>query len=344
MSEEKERIRPIPLHLELVSDHMSDEEQVLLKRYGESSTGTSINRDILIPADLTLHALHYTVQKLFGWQNSHLRRFLLSENDYKRVTDGTVRGWSDLVGTLFQPPSEGEHDLFWDDDYDSGNFNSWLRKKYTGPYDYRGHYEQYEVARQDVEMMLDRFPDLEIRESFSEFMDRKNSDSESKPEIRGRSPLINMTIEEMNRSLFMETGTEDLLEKLLVDELIGYEGEQILGRGFPVADELFYEYDFGDGWRVRITKRKSCEELLRSHLVTVQEIEEANTEVLRKHRPVCLAIDGLSVMDDVGGLSGFARFLGEVHQGDSREESAVARRWAKSMGWKDKKVRPSKLL
>ena len=126
MTKEIEPLAPIHLHLELVSDYMSDEEEVMLKRYGESSTGTIISRDILVPFDMTLHALHYTIQKLFGWQNSHLRRFILSE---------------------------GEHDLFWDDDYDSGNFNAWLRKKYTGPYYFRGQLEHYEQAREDIETL-----------------------------------------------------------------------------------------------------------------------------------------------------------------------------------------------
>lgn len=344
MTKEIETLAPIHLRLELVSNYMSDEEQVMLKRYGESLTGTSISRDILVPFDMTLHAMHYTIQKLFGWQNSHLRRFILSEEDYHRVTNGTVRGWSDLVGILFQPPSEGEHDLFWDDDYDSGNFNAWLRKKYTGPYYFRGQLEQYEQAREDIETLLDRFPDLEIRESFSDFMDRKAYDREAEPKNLERSALVDMTLEQMNNSLFMESGTENLLEKLLVDELLGYEDAQIDRDGIPVVNELFYEYDFGDGWRVRITRRMSFSELISGRLVTVQEIQDARMQVIRKHKPVCIAIEGLSVMDDVRGLSGFARLLKEIYQGESREESADARRWAKGMGWNDKKVRPEKML
>lgn len=31
---------------------------------------------------------------------------------FQKLTGGTVKGWSDLVGTLFQPPSEAESDLF----------------------------------------------------------------------------------------------------------------------------------------------------------------------------------------------------------------------------------------
>ena len=116
----KKDIKTLCLHLELEHNYMLDYEKRMLKRYGESSTGNSISRDIIIPSDMPLHNLHYAIQKLFGWQNSHLRRFYLPENIYNRLTQGTVKGWSDLVGILFQPPSEMEDDLFWDDDYKSG--------------------------------------------------------------------------------------------------------------------------------------------------------------------------------------------------------------------------------
>ena len=109
-------ITPVRLHLELVDRYLADDQQRMMKRYGESITGYTIERDILIPSDMPLHNLHYAIQKLFGWQNSHLRRFELTDADYDRLTGGTVRGWADLVGTLFQPPSEGEADLFWDDE------------------------------------------------------------------------------------------------------------------------------------------------------------------------------------------------------------------------------------
>ncbi len=73
----KGKITPVRLHLELRSDYLSDYHKRMLRRYGESSTGESITRDILIPSDMPLHNLHYAMQKLFGWQNSHLRSFYL---------------------------------------------------------------------------------------------------------------------------------------------------------------------------------------------------------------------------------------------------------------------------
>ncbi|WP_083432778.1 hypothetical protein [Alkalibacterium sp. 20] len=344
MNEINEEIYPVRLRLELVSEYLSSDEKVMLKRYGESSTGESIVRELMIPSDMTLHALHYAIQKLFGWQNSHLRQFYLPEEVHHQLTKGTVKGWSNLVGVLFQPPSEGEHDLFWDDDYESGSVATWLRKKYTGPYHFYGQLEQYDAARQDIEAMLNRFKELEIRESFSDYRERKKKKPDAEPEIVGTASLIDMTLKEMNASIALESGTENLLEKLLVTDILAYEDEDTSGSGFPVTSELYYEYDFGDSWKVRLTKKADYADLLTDYSVTPKELEEASETVMAKHKPVCLARDGLSVMDDVGGLSGFANFLRAIYEGEDKEEAADYRSWAKSMGWKQTKVMPRKVL
>ncbi|MCC5896080.1 MAG: hypothetical protein JJU16_11495 [Alkalibacterium sp.] len=344
MTEYEDKLSPVRLRLELVSDYLSNEEKVMLKRYGESSTGESIIRDIIVPSDITLHALHYAIQKLFGWQNSHLRQFYLPDDVYHQLTKNTVKGWSDLVGVLFQPPSEGEHDLFWDDDYESGSFAVWLRKRYTGPYAFKGYFEQYDAARQDIEEMLDRFKELEIRESFSDYMERMETEEDAKPKILRTASLIDMTLDEMNASIALETGTESLLEKLRVNDVLAYEGESTNEPGFPLSSELYYEYDFGDSWKIRITKKEFYDDLLLDYSVTAEELKAFSDMVIAKHKPVCLAADGTSVMDDVGGLSGFASFLKAIHEGEDKEEAAHYRRWAKGMGWNQKKDVPKKLL
>lgn len=246
MNQYNEALHPVRLKLELVSDYLTHEEKVMLKRYGELPSGESIVREVLIPSDMTLHALHYAMQKLFGWQNSHLRQFYLPKEIYQELTQGTVRGWSDLVGVLFQPPSEAEHDVFWDDDYESGNFYAWLRKKYTGAYRYKGYFKQYEATRADIQVLLDRFEELEIQESFSNYLESKQTDSDTEPKVLGTKALIDMTLDEMNAAIAMESGTESLMEKMLVTDVLAYEDEEESGSSFPVAHELYYEYDYGE--------------------------------------------------------------------------------------------------
>jgi hypothetical protein len=87
----KNEITPVRLHLELKDDYLTDYQRRMFRRYGESISGDSITRDILIPSDMPLHNLHYAIQKLFGWKNSHLRRFYLPEDIYNKLTERTVK-------------------------------------------------------------------------------------------------------------------------------------------------------------------------------------------------------------------------------------------------------------
>ncbi len=46
------------LHLELKDDYLSDYQKRMLRRYGESISGDSITRDILIPSDMPRCSIH----------------------------------------------------------------------------------------------------------------------------------------------------------------------------------------------------------------------------------------------------------------------------------------------
>ncbi len=342
---EKDKIKPIHLRLEMKEEYLSDYQKRMLKRYGESSSGDSIIRDILVPSDMPLHNLHYAIQKLYGWQNSHLRCFNLPTEIYNKLTKGTVRGWSDLVGVLFQPPSEAEHDVFWDDDYRSGSINTWLKKKYTGPYFYGGNMEYLEVAKADINKMIERFPMVDVKESFSDYMKRTKGNEDSELRTLFRAPLIDLTLEEMNSAIYVEGGTESLLESLEVDKVIASDSEKIGLNGlFPVTNELIYRYDFGDNWTITITKKSDANDLLKSNTISCEELEEAKETVITKHKPVCINKNGISLIDDVGGLGGFADLLGTLYESDDKEESTNTSIWARSLGFNTKKISNKKML
>jgi hypothetical protein len=86
---------------------------------------------------------------------------------------------------------------------------------------------------------------------------------------------------------------------------------------FPLTSRLTYVYDYGDGWTVEITavRRVAPEELAGI-----------------PHLPFCVGADGIQVMDDVGGISGFADFLRTIHEGTSKD-IAESREWAENL-WK----------
>ena len=143
---------------------------------------------------------------------------------------------------------------------------------------------------------------------------------------------------------------------------------------FPVAHELIYSYDYGDGWDVRITledcfytkdrfdaQRES--ELSGGIVVPVtdkqvlvdktafdmnnQKLGKAMTlkvaTVAMKKKPIGLAVDGLSLMDDVGGIHGYIDFLRIIHGEDSDEKQDM-KEWAKWMGWTGRMNTPETLI
>ena len=94
--------------------------------------GDTITRDIVVSDDLPLYALHYVIQRAFGFTNSHLHRFYMDEERVGKFTK-SAQQWMHQVGVIYRSPRMDEDAEFWADDYQGGSFKNWLRKKYTGP-------------------------------------------------------------------------------------------------------------------------------------------------------------------------------------------------------------------
>jgi len=128
----------IRLHMELYDEFseagIDEKTSSILRKYGKVEYGNSISRDVVVPSDIPLYALHYVIQRAFGWQNSHLHMFELPDDRFHALLEHKASMWSKLVGILFRSPLMDEDDEFWADDYNGGSFKNWLRKKYTGPY------------------------------------------------------------------------------------------------------------------------------------------------------------------------------------------------------------------
>src|SRR5690625_2130677 len=172
--------------------------------------------------------------------------------------------------------------------------------------------------------MLDHFKVIDVRESFRDYMERSKKGDDEDIKILRKAPLIDLTLEEMNSSLMLEGGTESLLERLEVANVIAAQGEKVNAGGqFPITKELIYNYDFGDDWIVNITKHNDCDDLLEQNKLAAYELEEAQDTVLMKHKPVCLHKDGLSILDDVGGLGGFADLRSEKHTSELQSRGHI---------------------
>ena len=144
-------IHPIRLHLELVYDDGDDEIEDVLHRLGEVKYGNTISRDVIVPDDMQLWALHYMIQPCFGWQNSHLHRFSLPEEQLAKITNGVLGKHAQLTGVVFRCLWMDENAPFWNDDYEQGmNPTTWFRSKYTGPYDSKCFEESIVKSKADL--------------------------------------------------------------------------------------------------------------------------------------------------------------------------------------------------
>jgi len=348
----------LKLHLELDIHRLNEDEITVLKKYGMMQK--AMTREILVPADITLHALHYVIQRCFGWQNSHLHDFELPEEVFQELTQNRFFTWSRLAGVYFRFPSEDYEDIYWDDDYKEGqSFRSWLRRKYTGPYRYKGIREYYLPNQIEVQDMFDRWRQIEIRDY----------DFKAKKSVKPyKVSLKDATVEQVENS-FADMLCRELLERLLlaqilcmksegtknVDEIRNDMLENMSGLDVqeaaasyqntifrsrkseqtfleqydspvqPVTEQLNYRYDYGDGWRVFIT----CEEEYeyadtgewRSKTGKALDVShEELEEVMTSYRPVCVHKDGIELLDDVGGIFGFYDMLRTIYQVDMENE------------------------
>ena len=365
----------LKLKLALAMEHVDEGDMEVLRKYGKVEQG--IIREILVPADITLHALNYAILRAFGWQNSHLHRFCLPKEVFQKMTggknkvdkydyveyDGKYREWVNLCGLYFRYPCEDFDDLYWDDDYEEGqSIKTWFRKKYTGPYKYLGEWEHYTVANAaaDRDMKDHSLEKLSIQDMLFDYQGGMD-------ELLERIPLIQLLIPrgikedpEMKEKInFLQKQQEKEAEDLAV---------------LPVAHELIYSYDYGDGWDVKITledcyytknvfgaKKESSFDggiivpVTDKQVLADKTAFDMNNQklgkamalkvamVAMKKKPVGLSVDGLSLMDDVGGIGGYIDFLRVIHGEDSDEKEDM-KEWAKWMGWTGRMIKPENLL
>ncbi len=358
LGSKENRLGAFGLHLELDLKDIDDEDLQLLKKYG--SMQESISRDILVPSDFTLHALNYAILRMFGWQNGHPHCFSLPEDVFEKLTGNRFRTWSELAGVYFRFPSEDFEDIYWDDDYREGeSIRSWMKKKYTGPYQYNGYHEHYLLSQMEVQNLLARWNEITVHEF--------DFGAETQPEPY-QVKLQDATIHQVSNA-FADFMCGELIERLPLAEVILVENAGAVDFGkrkeeleaklanvdtkraikeyqrsrftswkreqefleaydtpaFPVTEELIYRYDFGDGWEVRIR----CEEVYLQDEAGVwkdgrgeirDEYADVLDEVVFRHRPVCIGKDGIEMVDDVGGIGGFCNMLRVIHEADMEDD------------------------
>lgn len=213
------------LHIEIVDDWLDEDGQAILNKYGRLK-GKTISRDVLVPSEMTLHALHYAIQKLFGWQNSHLHHYSLPEGVFDKVTEKNFGKWARLCGVLFRFPCSDEGDLFWDDDYEEGvSFKTWLRMKYNGPYKYGGLGDYYMANVAEAKGFHERCTKIDIKEGFNmdSIREAERKGEVWKPKVLKTAAPEECTLEEISNTIVFDEDFNFLLERMPLREILGAE-------------------------------------------------------------------------------------------------------------------------
>lgn len=412
------------LHLELVSPpyyceenelNLDENERTELFRIGKATNGFS--RDVLVSGAMTLHAMHYMIQKLFGWQNSHLHRFSLSDEDFNQLTGGKVQGWADLCGSLLKFPDGDFYDASWDDDYQEGiSVKSWFRRKYNGGYftkavgdnwlynrqrisefwadcseddrfkaDSTGGAITGDTLLQDVNMYFedpyntlmesltagDLFVTEKGRAAFDKDLDQWKTRQLASLTRMSKAVSENLTDEDLEVAddIFTElkrwrasqsrlehymytdvdaireqTGEEPGIVATYHDNMIRSYEMSLMGLQVKVANEpffktIYYNYDYGDDWWVKIT----CDEKYNSINDIPYAPDERLEEIVNKNKPLCIAADGMNVVDDCGGIYGFLRMLRTIN-GKDKDEAREMKEWARRLGWTGRIYKPENMI
>lgn len=406
---------------------MTDEERGEFLRLAKAQNG--IRRTVLVPGEMSLHAMHYMILRLFGWQNEHLHRFSLSENTFKQLTGEEIGRWLELCGVLLRFPTSDNTDLYWDDDYKPNqSVKTWLRSKYIKSYAQKSISESLlttlsEIAdfekrfmapdgnraklkkritldelrhtvvfEEDFNTVLERLRvcDLFLAESEMEeitvdsWNDRilKNR-AESMEDIadfvrdKKSKKKLDEAVEELKSWRNFRSSIDSALfygRRVEVEKQLGQRAEEAIREAdeaipewedevfnildaynpsiVPFLNQLYYLYDFGDDWCIRITCEKRF--LRKDVLSTRRYFDNNNIEIVgdewdrlaevdSKKHPLCIESDGVSLVEDPGGIYGFYEML-KTLTGDDPEEKRRMKEWAKGLGWTGRMCEPEKML
>ena len=333
--------RIMKLHLEL---EIRDQYLPTIRKYGKAKYG--ISRDILVPSDMTLLALHYLIYRAFGWEEGHLYTFEINIDEFFELIHHSMDRWRSFCGRYFRYPI-GCDCYFWDDDYIGDiSYRNWLKKQYTGPYKYLGDLEHYVECQQMLDRCIDDnpfFKDLVVDESTLNLYNKETG--EVWPEIKEpkSNPGCGFSWREVN----------ELLERLSVGEVLFPRGNSIDEEALdkllntewdasdrdpeviPITDSIIHDL-WGTNWIVQITCVGQYD-----YCSGVPGYEEI-TEKLRTS-PVCINYDGLPVLDYATSDEGYCEFLEDLHSGKPSKRD-WARTMAKESGWTGYMVKPENLI
>lgn len=292
------------------------EDAKVLKKYANLKDGRYITRDILVPGDISLSALHFTIQRAFGFMDNHLNRFYLADEDFHAITKSKMKNYRKLIGIIFKLQDAEDPDIFWNEGEDDVaadiDDEKWMRSKYTGPYKYTGYSELPENALKEYKALAQYYKKSTGKKLLdAEFNERCLIDDLFEScfnDLMSRLPL---------NALLAPKGKKPDYSHMRPEFIIDEENELYPTLSRPVTDKLLFEYDFGDGWQFEITRYSD-------YAISDKDYRY----VVESYRPRVLYAEGSNLIEDVGGTYSFASFLCEYFIEKDKETIEWAGEWS----------------
>lgn len=342
--------KALKIRLELDLSYLSNDEKKVL--YEKADMKSGITRDVIVPSNLSLHALHYLIQRAFGWQNCHMHNFGFPRDVFNELTKNSVERYLSLCGVYFRFPDGDIYAMFYDDDYSGDvSLNSWLKSKYTGP----EYNETLDDLYYENQIKVEEFR-KSVRYPSDDNMEHLITDDVHNKLIE-RLTLMDYLILPGGACDAYRGQLEEMLKKIEKSkpEMIDRWTEYISNpeRYWRQLEELHdfstirfqsqsnyieYYYDYGDDWKVNIT----CTNVYFDDYSDEIDAETVD-QVIAEHRPICVKSDGLDLIEDVGGVSGFVEFL-TTSSDPSNKNFESSNEWAANRGWSRRKTSPKRKI
>lgn len=265
----------------------TEDSQAIISRFGRSRSGLIV-REFIVREDMPLYALHYALEKAFGFLNEHLHSFELKKEDFANLIKDSSKIYREYVGVLFKSPARDENEDFWCDNYHSGSFENWRKKKYKPPFIYNGLYPTKEDWQNNLSKFINDYDD-----EFVVTVDEENGFRNAFPAKFYKN--TNIKVKKENVYSFDDLPIHDL-EMLFQDNINTLLDTLTIKEMFEKYKSFIYLYDFGDNWEFNIE-------------ISDDVKKEDEDYVNNKKLPKMVSYDGLNLVEDIGGIDGYCRFL-----------------------------------
>ena len=316
------------LHVELIAN-FSEEEKEIMHKYG-GMKGETISRDIIVSDDLPLYALHFVIQRAFGFNNAHLhfKNWLRKKYTGPCVSqcwgEGVITSRKSMKQVNLNAKYYVEYGVFPDAEDPSGETARPFRCQPVYEWDGRKnrknpppeplkHVKNYRVEIKSLrELPLSILNQLFPGSAFN-ILERLSIGEVLAARNMHLTDAFRHGEEPSTYQQMLDDDLEDEVKEILADEVDSPMDQPCVS---SFTDELLYQYDFydcGDEWKFRITASLNCADLVESGTITQDQLDKSNIKARVTYRPVLIARDGEMLIEEIGGYHGMVDFIRKIN-------------------------------